>query len=775
MRVADNSTLRLPRETIIVTGLVATTFILAWGIARSPHNAFDDAFITYRYADNLRRGLGLVYNPGEWVLGTTTPLFSLLLGLMGFLIPSLEVTAHWIGVLGWIVAAWAAIALFWQAQWPRAGLVAALLLAVESSFLHSLGMETCFLVALMLALAWAWLGGRKGLTALLAALLLLTRQDSALWLLLLGLEVWRRERTLPWREGVATVLLVLPWFAFAWWRYGSILPNSALAKLGQNRLMPVGGQSSFWRMLWEAATAGLHPAVVLISVAALLLGIWVVVRYARGFWWLVVWTSLYIATYTWLAVASFPWYFVPPLVTIALLIALGFGWLLGDRRMGIGERGPTIRRPIVPRLIVALGVSLLVVLLLSRGFHMGAISTHRGYRAAYVPVGQWLADNTSIESSVAAIEIGVIGYLSQRPILDTMGLVSPDMARHQVGWVETLAYALNVHQPKYTVTLPDTAWDAIVDKWWFQKQYEPVTRFDEVTIYRFRESSDLLNEIPVQVNYMNGVTLTAVKVNSLTPQPDMTLEVWLNVDVQFTAPGRYLFTLYLVDVQTYERFAVTTAAPLDGCYGSEHWQAGDRIALPMRLKVPHDLQPGTYQLGVIIYDMEREENLRLRDLPDVPDPEVRVGWFRLGSPIPSPGAAELKEQPVQVQWRNGIELTSVRLPSQPLVPGAVLPLQFTWQTSQHVSRDLTVFVHLADSQGEIVAQQDRPPFHGRWPTPVWQSGEMLQDLYEIALPDTLPAGEYELRVGFYDHMGRLMLADESGDYWHLPNAVKVVE
>jgi hypothetical protein len=676
MRVADNSTLRLPRETIIVTGLVATTFILAWGIARSPHNAFDDAFITYRYADNLRRGLGLVYNPGEWVLGTTTPLFALLLGLMGFLIPSLEVTAHWIGVLGWIVAAWAAIALFWQAQWPRAGLVAGLLLAVESSFLHSLGMETSFLVALMLALAWAWLGGRKGLTALLAALLLLTRQDSALWLLLLGLEVWRRERTLPWREGLATVLLVLPWFAFAWWRYGSILPNSALAKLGQNRLMPVGGQSSFWRMLWEAATAGLHPAVVLISVAALLLGIWVMIRYARGFWWLVVWTSLYIAIYTWLAVASFPWYFVPPLMAIALLIALGFGWLLGDRRMGIRERSPTIRRPIVPRLIVALGASLLVVLLLNRGFHMRAISTHRGYRAAYVPVGQWLADNTSIESSVAAIEIGVIGYLSQRPILDTMGLVSPDMARHQVGWVETLAYALNVHQPKYAVTLPDTAWDAIVDKWWFQKQYEPVTRFDEVIIYRFRESSDLLNEIPVQVNYMDGVTLTAVKVNSLTLQPDMTLEVWLNVDVQFTAPGRYLFTLYLVDAQTYERFAVTTAAPLDGCYGSEHWQAGDRIALPMRLKVPHELQPGTYQLGVIIYDMEREENLRLRDLPDVPDPEVRVGWLRLGSPIPSPGVAELKEQPVQVQWRDGIELTSVRLPSHPLGPGAVLS---TWQ------------------------------------------------------------------------------------------------
>ncbi|MCC6188386.1 MAG: hypothetical protein IT318_05100, partial [Anaerolineales bacterium] len=33
----------------------------------------DDAFITFRYARNLLAGSGLVFNPGENVLGTTTP------------------------------------------------------------------------------------------------------------------------------------------------------------------------------------------------------------------------------------------------------------------------------------------------------------------------------------------------------------------------------------------------------------------------------------------------------------------------------------------------------------------------------------------------------------------------------------------------------------------------------------------------------------------------------------------------------------------------------
>ncbi|HET9481188.1 MAG TPA: hypothetical protein VFP98_05475, partial [Candidatus Polarisedimenticolia bacterium] len=45
----------------------------------------EDALITFRYAANLAEGLGFVYNAGERVLGTTTPLFTLLLGGIGAL------------------------------------------------------------------------------------------------------------------------------------------------------------------------------------------------------------------------------------------------------------------------------------------------------------------------------------------------------------------------------------------------------------------------------------------------------------------------------------------------------------------------------------------------------------------------------------------------------------------------------------------------------------------------------------------------------------------
>src|SRR4030081_2329551 len=51
---------------------------LATRLLTGPH-AIDDAYITFRYARNLAEGLGLVYNPGEWVLGTTAPLWAVLL------------------------------------------------------------------------------------------------------------------------------------------------------------------------------------------------------------------------------------------------------------------------------------------------------------------------------------------------------------------------------------------------------------------------------------------------------------------------------------------------------------------------------------------------------------------------------------------------------------------------------------------------------------------------------------------------------------------------
>jgi 4-amino-4-deoxy-L-arabinose transferase-like glycosyltransferase len=46
---------------------------------------YEDAYITFRYAENLANGFGLVYNVGERVYGTTTPLFAIILSFFKFI------------------------------------------------------------------------------------------------------------------------------------------------------------------------------------------------------------------------------------------------------------------------------------------------------------------------------------------------------------------------------------------------------------------------------------------------------------------------------------------------------------------------------------------------------------------------------------------------------------------------------------------------------------------------------------------------------------------
>ena len=59
----------------------------------------DDAFITFRYAQNLADGLGFVYNEGEQVLGTSTPMFTFVLAFAHLMRLSLPVAALFVSLV----------------------------------------------------------------------------------------------------------------------------------------------------------------------------------------------------------------------------------------------------------------------------------------------------------------------------------------------------------------------------------------------------------------------------------------------------------------------------------------------------------------------------------------------------------------------------------------------------------------------------------------------------------------------------------------------------
>ena len=83
------------------------------------------------------------------------------------------------------------------------------------------------------------------------------------------------------------------------------------------------------------------------------------------------------------------------------------------------------------------------------------------------------------------------------------------------------------------------------------------------------------------------------------------------------------------------------------------------------------------------------------------------------------------------------------------VPGESLMLRLFWRALVPALDDYTIFVHLIDASGQVVAQGDGPPVSGQYPTSAWTTGELIADDRQVSLPAALPPGEYQLLVGFY--------------------------
>lgn len=136
-----------------------------------------------------------------------------------------------------------------------------------------------------------------------------------------------------------------------------------------------------------------------------------------------------------------------------------------------------------------------------------------------------------------------------------------------------------------------------------------------------------------------------------------------------------------------------------------------------------------------------------------------------------------REDRIPIPTRPGVQVNAtlgqaVRLTGYTLQPvdppssAAALYLTLFWQPLSPLADNYTVFVHLRNPNGATVAQSDRQPLDGAYPTARWQPGETVIDPLTLPLPANLPAGSYRLFTGMYrlDTLERLPVAnDTSGE------------
>lgn len=470
---------REPAWVVWVTAAVLVIAAFAVRAETASHTGFvcEDALITARYAENLAAGEGFVYNLGEKVLGTTTPLYTLLLALAKLLGLSVTGAAVWIGltadalVIGLIVAGLRRV-LGWPARIVFAG--GYLLLGSAAVWVGS-GMETglyIFSIACTLAAAAA---GRERTAFGLAGVVALVRIDGGLVLLALLAQSLLAGRR-PFAGIAVYAAVTVGWFAFSLAYFGSLLPHSVAAK------QAFAGLEGFargdpWHIARLLVFADLSPGVA----PGLRLGFhWVALTLAPfGLWFalrdprlraVAIWVLGYFAFYVH-AGMQFPWYLVPFHFGLLLLAAIGAGGLLGWTGHLMTGRAVALR--------LTVAGALAALALVMQG--MSLWNRETGWRAIYRGRQQILemdyrsaADFLRVNTRPHVIytgEIGYFGYYTGFPILDSVGIVSPEAVR--LNRAQRPLDLVREQKPPIVITSRTDVGRRLIEQAWFRRDHVP--------------------------------------------------------------------------------------------------------------------------------------------------------------------------------------------------------------------------------------------------------------------------------------------------------------
>lgn len=232
----------------------------------------DDGFISFRYAENLARGHGLVFNPGERVEGYTNFLWTVVIAAGIKLGLDAGQFALVFGMVCFAAALIVSQRLVLRLEPPGAKAaipIAGILLGLNYTFASfaTSGLETMFA-----ALLTIWAVERATAKSPMAAGFLgiaavMSHPDHAVLYVALAacLLLDPEQRKTAWRYAVPFVAVYLPYFVWRWAYYGDLFPNTYYAKSGGDLYFSQGGiylyislfAGGFWGILPLAFVGGI--------------------------------------------------------------------------------------------------------------------------------------------------------------------------------------------------------------------------------------------------------------------------------------------------------------------------------------------------------------------------------------------------------------------------------------------------------------------------------------------------------------------------------------
>lgn len=103
------------------------------------------------------------------------------------------------------------------------------------------------------------------------------------------------------------------------------------------------------------------------------------------------------------------------------------------------------------------------------------------------------------------------------------------------------------------------------------------------------------------------------------------------------------------------------------------------------------------------------------------------------------------------EWANSVRLITATVEMEANMP----VLNLDWSIDGTLATNQTVFVHIQNAQGQIVAQADGDPIGGYAPLGSWAAGDRIRERRPLILPADLPTGTYIIALGLYDRASLL--------------------
>lgn len=425
----------------------------------------DDAWIHFQFARNLARGDGLSFNPGQPTSGSTAPLWTLLLAGVYFVGGEFPATAQVLSAACFLTTLVTTYMMGKQLTGNRwAAWLAGTIIAVNGRMVWAglSALEICLFTTLSLLAIRDHLRDHAVhhyhlRTAILFGLATLSRPEGYLLFALsladftFALTVWKHDEYESWHTrwrrlsllpAVLFATIVLPYLVFSLRTSGHLLPNTYHAKA------VIDFRPDFLSL------SGASQCLILDNFLLLpffVLGLGMLFRRASL---LSLWAAGLPLVYAFLHIEPYHHgrYLMPLIPCNAIIGIMG---LLETQRLALLRR---YRWRGSPTTLVVLSV----LVIAGTGWRLPEMASKYAWNVdnineMHVALGHWVAENTPPDATLALNDIGAITYVSERPVVDLAGLVTPEVIPllHASDRDSRLADFIVQQDVQYVIIFPD--------------------------------------------------------------------------------------------------------------------------------------------------------------------------------------------------------------------------------------------------------------------------------------------------------------------------------